>query len=196
MDSRDAIRPILAGLIGIGLIVLVIVLIIKAFAGGGTSAPTNQIDITKYASTPNSSVTLLIDAPTRVNQDHRQVKITVSASGNEMDVIQGYEGSVMTTQSYANNSAAYATFLQTLKLMNFSKGRTSSADYRGYCPTGDRYIFTFYNGENNLFTYWTTSCGSQGTYEGQLNQVLQQFQRQIPDTDFNRLTRNIPIFSS
>lgn len=193
MDSRDAIRPILAGLIGIGLIVLVIVLIIKAFSGGGSPAASSQTDITKYATTPNSSATLLIDTPTGIDQDHRQVKIMVSASGNELDVIQGYEGKVMATQSYANNSAAYAAFLQTLKLMNFARGRTSSIDYRGFCPTGDRYTFTFYNGENDVFTYWATSCGSQGTYEGQLTQVLQQFQRQIPAADFGRLTRSVSL---
>jgi hypothetical protein len=194
MESRDVIRPILVGLVGIGLVVLVIVLIVKAIAGS-PSAPTSQIDITKYASTPNSSVTLLIDGPTDIDQDHRQVRITVSGTQNEIDILQGYQGTVMDHQTYSNNSASFAAFLQTLKLLNFSKGSLSTVDYRGYCPTGERYLYTFNNGENNLFTYWSTSCGGQGTFEGNAANVLQQFEQQIPQADFNQLTNNIPLSS-
>jgi hypothetical protein len=192
MESRDFIRPILAGLVGIGLIVLVIVLIVKALSGA-PSAPTSQVDITKYASTPNASATLLIDGPTNVDQDHRQVKITVSSTENEIDIIQGYQNTVMDSQTYPNNSVAFASFLQALKLMNFSKGKSSNVDYRGYCPTGERYVYTFSNGENDLFTYWSTSCSGQGTFEGSAPGVRVQFVRQIPDSDFGRLTGSIPL---
>jgi hypothetical protein len=192
MESRDIIRPILVGLIGIGLIVLVIVLIVKAISGS-PSAPSSQIDITKYASTPNASVTLLVDSPTSIDQDHRQMKITVTNTQNEIDILQGYQGTIMDTQVYPNNSAAFAAFLQTLKLMNFSKGSASTLDYRGYCPTGDRYIYTFSTGENNLFSYWSTSCGGQGTFQGDASNVLLQISKQIPEADFNRLTNNITL---
>jgi len=134
-----------------------------------------------------------VDAPTGVDQDHRQVKITVSATGNEIDIIRGYQGTVMASQSYANNTAAYSVFLQTLQLMNFTKGKKISENYQGYCPFGERYIFTFNNGTNNVFSYWATSCGGQGSYEGQLQTVLQQFEQQIPETDFNQLTGDIQI---
>ena len=194
MESRDVIRPILVGLVGIGLIVLVIVLIVKAIAGS-PSAPTSQIDITKYATTPNASVSLLIDSPTGIDQDHRQVRITASSTQNEIDILQGYQGTVMDRQTYPSNSAAFSAFLQTLKLMNFSKGSVSSANYQGYCPSGERYLYTFNNGENNLFTYWSTSCGGQGTFQGDAPDVLQQFEQQIPQADFSNLTNNIPINS-
>jgi hypothetical protein len=194
MESRDVIRPILVGLVGIGLIVLVIVLIVKAISGS-PSAPTSQIDITKYATTPNASVSILIDGPTGIDQDHRQVKISVSSTQNEIDIMQGYQGTVMDRQTYTNNSAAFASFLQTLKLLNFSRGSASTVDYRGYCPNGERYLYTFNNGENNLFTYWSTSCGGQGTFEGNAANVLQQFEQQIPQADFSQLTNNIPLSS-
>jgi len=191
MESRDYIRPLLALLVGIGLIVLVIILLIKAFTGA-PSAPTSTINVTNYDNT-SSSATLLIDAPTIVDQDHRQVKITVSGTTNEIDIIQGYQGKVMSSNSYQSNVAAYGAFLQTLQLLNFSKGKVSSASYQGYCPTGDRYILTFSNGSGNLFSYWATSCGGQGTYSGQLGQTIRQFENQIPSTDFSRLTGDIEI---
>ncbi len=193
MESRDIIRPILAGLVGIGLIVLVIVLIIKAFSGGGSGTPSSQIDITKYENTPNASVTVLVDAPTGIDQNHSQVKITVGNSSNQIDIIQGYQGTVVNSQSYPNNSAAFGAFLQTTRLMDFARGRASNVDYRGFCPTGDRYIFTFNDGTKDLFSYWTTSCGGQGTFEGKTPSVLQQFRRQIPENDFEKLTNNISM---
>jgi hypothetical protein len=191
MESRDYIRPFLALLVGIGLIVLVIILLIKAFTGA-PSAPTSNINVTNHDNT-TSSATLLVDAPTGIDQDHRQVKITVSGTSNEIDIIQGYQGKVMDTQSYSNNTAAYGAFLQTLQLLNFSKGKVSSASYEGYCPSGDRYVFTFSNGNGNLFSYWATSCGGQGTYSGQVGGTLQQFMNQIPSADFTQLTNDIDI---
>lgn len=192
MEARNFIRPILAGLVGIGLIVLVIVLIVKAFTGTA-SAPTSQTNITSYANTPGASVSVLIDAPTGIDQDHRQVKISVSATQNEIDIIQGYQGTVINSMTYPNNTASFSVFLQTLNLLNFSKGRVGPSNYQGYCPTGDRYVYDFNNGTNNVFSYWSTSCGGQGTFQGNASQVLQQFSLQIPTTDFNQLTGSIPL---
>lgn len=191
MESSNLLRPLLALLVGIGLIVLVAVLLIKAFSGGA-SAPSSQIDVTKYADSA-SSATLLVDAPTNLDQDHNQVKITVSGTENEINILKGYQGTVSQSKTYTNNTAAYAAFLQTLKLMNFSKGETSNIDYRGYCPTGDRYLLTFNDGNKDLFTYWATSCGGQGTYKGELGPVLVQFRNQINENDFDNLTSNIPL---
>jgi len=192
MEARDVIRPILVGLVAIGLVVLVIVLIVKALVGP-PSAPSSQIDVTSYANTPNASVTLLVDGPTDIDQDHRQVKITVSATQNEIDVMQGYQGNVMANQSFSNNPAAFSAFLQTLKLMGFSKGTVSTTNYQGYCPTGDRYVYTFNNGEKNLFSYWSTSCGGQGTFGGNASQVLGQFRQQIPQSAFDQLTGDVSL---
>lgn len=191
MESSNLLRPLLALLVGIGLIVLVAVLLIKAFSGGA-SGPSSQIDITKYSNVA-SSATLLVDAPTNIDQDHRQVKITVSGTENEIDVLKGYQGTVLQSKTYADNTAAYSAFLQTLKLMNFSKGKTSDTNYQGYCPTGDRYILTFNDGSKNIFSYWATSCGGQGTYQGELGPVLVQFRNQIPADDFDQLTSDIPL---
>lgn len=190
MNWRDYLRPVLAGLVGLGIVVVVIVLIVKLFTGHG--APSTQIDIGQYANTP-ATVTLLADGPTNVDQDHRQIKITVSQTQNEIDIIQGYEGNVMSSNTYPSNSVAFGTFLQSLKLLNFAQGNNdkSLSDYRGYCPTGDRYVFTFNDGQTDRFTYWTTSCGGQGTYKGNRDATLDLFRQQIPQTDYGNLTQNV-----
>ncbi|HUB94111.1 MAG TPA: hypothetical protein VMB52_06430 [Verrucomicrobiae bacterium] len=190
MESRDYLRPLLTGLVAIGLVVLVIVLIIKGFSHP-PEAPGSATDITNYANS-DATVTLLVDGPTSYNDNHYQIKISVSAAQNEIDIIQGYQGVVVNSQTFPNNSAAFAAFLQALNLMNFSKGRQSSEDYRGYCPAGERYIYTFNDGTKNLFSYWSTSCG-QGTFQGKVAPVLQQFSNQIPPDAYDKITSGVPV---
>jgi hypothetical protein len=194
MEGRSLLRIILTGLVGLAIVVLIIVLIGKIFGGGG-SAPKAPVDITRYEDTA-SSVTLFVDgAPTQVDQDHRQVRITVSNSQNQIEVMSGYQGNLISSTTYSSNSTAYGVFLQSLKHMNFSKGLDSKAlaDYRGYCPFGNRYIFTFNDGNVNRFQYWATSCGTTGTYQGQLKNTLHLIKLQIPQSDFSKLTAGVSV---
>lgn len=194
MEGRSLLRVILSALVGLGILILIIVLIVKLFSGGG-SKPAGPIDITKYEDSA-STVTLFIDgAPTQIDQSHRQVRITVSATQNQLEVMQGYQGNLITSNTYSNNSTAYGAFLQSLKLMNFSKGNSDKAlaDYRGYCPFGSRYVFTFNDGQTNRFQYWATSCKGLGTYQGQLTNTLRLIRLQIPQTDFTKLTSGATI---
>lgn len=190
MDVRSGLRTIIAALVGLGIVVLIIVLLVKAiFGGGGPAAPT--VDVGKYANT-NAVATLLVDGPTNVDQDHRQVKITVTGTQNEIDIIQGYQGHVIDSRTYSSNPAAFGAFLQSLKLLDFSKGSASPTDYRGYCPTGDRYMYSFNNGTKDLFSFWSTTC-NQGTFGGNRNAVRALFYAQVPDSDFEQLTGSIPL---
>ena len=190
MNWRDYVRPLLTVLVGLGIFILIIVLIVKLFSGG-KSAPQSQLDVGKYADTA-ATATLLIDAPTNLDQEHYQVKITVSQTQNEIDVMQGYQGNIVDARTYPNNSEAFAAFLQSLKLVNFAKGSPDKIDYRGYCPNGDRYVLTFNDGTTDRFSYWTTSCG-QGTYKGNRPETLELFKRQIAEQDFFHLTDKVTL---
>jgi len=191
MEYRSVIRTVIAALVGVALLVLVIVLIAKAISGitGGSSTPQKQLDITQYAGSGSSAV-LLVDGPTNLDQDHRQVRITVSASQTEVEVLQGYQGTVLDSRTYANNEVAYAVFLHALQLKDFTQGNADpkQADYRGYCPAGDRYIFKFNDGTRDRFTYWTTNCSGEGTFAGNTSAIVSLFRAQIAQQDINRLT--------
>lgn len=191
MDVRNYIRPIIAGLVGLGVVVLIIVLFVKLLTGG-KSQPLHQVDVGKYANT-SATATLTIDAFTNIDQEHHVVKISVSNTQNVIDVMKGYQGSILTSQTYPNNPTAFGVFLQTMKLLNFSRGKSVNVDYRGYCPTGDRYTYEFSDGSTQLFSYWSTSCGGQGSFEGNAGAVRQQFERQIPSAAFSRLTAGTSI---
>jgi len=190
MDLRSALRTIIATLVGIGLVVLIIILLVKAFSGGG--APANEVNVGKYGDT-NATATLLIDGPTNLDQDHRQVRISVSGTQNQIDIISGYQGDIIKSQTYPNNSAAFTVFLQSLQLLGFSKGTRSTIDYRGYCPTGDRYLYSFSDDNSELFSYWSTSCGGQGTFRGNPPAVRSLFEDQVPQRDLVTLTGNTDV---
>ena len=63
---------------------------------------------------------------------------------------------------------------------------TEQNDDRGECALGRRYIFKIINGANTPQRFWSTSCGGEGTFKGNAQDVLQLFDQQIPEQDFRR----------
>lgn len=187
------IRGLLAALVGFGLVVLVVVLLIKAFTGGGSSKPAGITDLTHYAST-NAVAELYIDAPINLNQDHRTIKISVDQTETQIQVMQGYDGDVTKQQTFPNSQSGFAVFLRALQLQNFAKGNSdpAQADERGACPLGDRYIYQFVTGGETKFRYWSTSCGG-GTFQGNNSNVRTLFTRQVNQQVFDQFTGSIPL---
>jgi|SRR5579864_4120891 len=181
-------RYFIGFLIVIGLIVLVFVL----FATGGSKTPPKTTtSLATYAST--ATVTkLTIDGPVEADQTHRQVQITVGQDESTIDIVQGYQDTVLNHASYVNNQDSYNVFLHALDLAGFSKKRsTSNTDERGVCPLGDRYIYEIINGATDIQRTWSTSCGGEGTFGGTPSVIITLFRRQIPDYD--KLTTNVDI---
>lgn len=175
----------------IGLLVILIVLI---FSGGSSpkKVPKTSKTLDSYA-TSGGSVVLTIDGPINAEQNHEQVRITVSGDSATFDHIKGYEGGVADTKSYPNNQDAYTNFLFALEKAGFNLGNTSSSlkDERGFCPLGDRYIFELQQDGEELQRFWATNCGGTKSYLGNVNLTLQLFQNQIPD--YGNLTQNINL---
>ncbi len=173
-------KYIVGFLITIGLIILVIVLIVRG--SGPSGPPKTPIDLTKYSKT-DTTMQLTIDGAINAEQTHRAVRITVGKAQASAAVIQGYQGTIGSQKAYSNNPAAYVNFLRALQIAGFTKGSNDAAvrDERGFCPNGSRFILEIVSGDQNLQHYWTTSCGGQGNFKGNINTVRSLFQNQIPD---------------
>lgn len=175
-------------LASIGLIILVVILIVRAFNSGSTSTQTPLVD---YAST-GYQVSLTVDGPIVSDQQHVAYRITVGESETSIQTLQGYQGTVTAEKDYSNNSDSYAEFLRALDIAGFDKGVTNATteqnDDRGECALGRRYIFKIINGANTPQRFWSTSCGGEGTFKGNTQDVLQLFDQQIPEQDFETLT--------
>lgn len=181
-------RYIIGFIIGLGLIVLLFILIFR----GPSTPPSAQHKLVDYANT--STVMQFVDDYTvNADQTHRRLITTVGRDQTTFTVEQGYQGTVMRTQSYGNNEASYAYFLQALQVAGYTNGDTNAknTDYRGYCPTGRRFIFSIKDGANTIQQFWATSCGGAATFHGKTTTILDLFKLQVPDYD--KLTSDVGL---
>jgi hypothetical protein len=174
-------RYLVGFFVTIGLVVLLIVLL---FSGGSSpkKVTTTGQALGSYADT-DAQVRLTIDGPINDDQDHNQVQITVDRNNAVFNQLQGYDGSVVKTESFPKTSASYAAFLYALEHADFTQGDTSSSltDERGYCPQGSRYVFEIMQDGHDIERFWATSCGGVHTYDGELTTSLILFKAQIPN---------------
>lgn len=178
-SERQHMRYIIGFFITIGLLILLIVLLLS---GGGSPKKTSQKKLEDYAAT-NAQVRVTIDGPVNAASLHEQVRITVDNSNVTFEHIKGYDGDVVDTQVFANTENSYDVFLHALRHAGFSRGNNTASlrDEKGYCPTGDRYIFELIQDDNDIQRYWSTSCGGIKTYLGATGLTLQLFRLQVPN---------------
>jgi hypothetical protein len=141
---------------------------------------------------------MTIDGPVNANQTHYELHMTVGADLSQLNLDQGYQGTVIKSDTYANNPSSYAEFLRALDIAGFSKGNTNQSadnDPRGVCATGDRNIYQIINNNgNDIENFWATTCGGQGTFEGQQQVVISLFIAQMPD--FNSVVSNTDLLAN
>lgn len=186
-------RYITGILIAIGLVVLTIILIVKALGGGGGSSEApRQIDLNSYAST-SAVMQMTIDGPVNADKTHNQIRVTVGRDETTLDILKGYQGNVVSTKTFANNQDSYAQFLHALNVAGFTKGNTDPnlRDERGYCPTGERFIFKAISGDQDVMRWWKSSCG-QGNFRGRSDVIRILFKAQVPD--YTRLTLKTHLY--
>lgn len=177
-------RYIVGLLIAIGLVFIFIVIVARVIFGGGGNGgeeQTKQAALADYKDT-NTVVRLITEGPIVADEDFRQVQIEVGREKNTIDVMHGYRGDVAKHESVPSNANAYGNFLRAIELYGFGSGDgDAESDYRGFCPTGNRYVYQIVEDGRVSKQYWTTSCGDEGTFRGQFDMVNQLFQQQIPN---------------
>lgn len=189
---RDSMRYVIGFAISV---ILVILLIIVLVGGGGNnnkaSTPQSQ-PLESYANS-DAQASETIDGPVTAPQTHDQIKITVDRQQITFQHLKGYNGEVVKQQTYNNTEESYTVFLRSLAVVGFTKGSNDKSlqNEQGYCPSGDRYVFALTDGTNTVQRYWTTTCGSPKTYEGNTAATLDLFQKQVPN--YSDLTTDITL---
>jgi hypothetical protein len=178
----------------IGVLVFIFILIfiiIKLLTGGSSEQKNLPPSLISYANS-DTTVRYVIDNPVQNDASHRDIIVTVGKDAATLTITGGYNGNIVSTQSFTSNPNAYAAFLASLdKSANFTKGSTdtSAQDERGYCATGNRYSYDIVDGDGKRIQhFWSTSCGVK-TFKGDTSVVSQLFRNQIPD--FDQLTADI-----
>ncbi|HVV66789.1 MAG TPA: hypothetical protein VHB72_01805 [Candidatus Saccharimonadales bacterium] len=190
-------RYFIGFLVTIGLLIILVVLLFSGGGGPNSKKPKTTKALTDYASS-NAVVRMTIDGPINADTNHTAVRVTVGKDDATYQQIQGYQGTVVNTQSYANNENAYSNLLYALGHAGFTKGDNNKllANEKGYCPLGKRYVFELLDGNNTVERYWTTSCGSAQprTYKGNTTLTISLFEYQIPD--YFTLTQSLQHLNS
>ncbi|MHB1864923.1 MAG: hypothetical protein ACYCPS_02020 [Candidatus Saccharimonadales bacterium] len=171
---------------------LAILLAILLFTGGHKAAPSNVVSLPSYANT-NAQVKLVQDGPIVAPQNHNTMIITVDQYTANFQLIQGYNGNVISSKIYNNSENSFKNFLYALYYAGFSQGMASNyKNDLGLCSTGDRYDFYLTENGQTLQHYWITGCSSNPkTFNGNFGLTMHLFETQIPD--FNNLTSNANI---
>lgn len=185
-------------LIAFGAVFLLMIIgIILIFSGGGgeQKPPEEQVkSLPEYSSTfAETSMTIRGQI---VGEDlHRRIRITVGQFQRRLDIISGYSGNIIQTQTFANSSAAYAEFLAAINGAGFLLERKvpeAQADPLGKCPLGQLYEFELNDSGEELSYLWSSSCGSNtGTLRGSSGTLQQLFKAQI--TDYSQLTSGVQL---
>ncbi len=175
-------RYIVGFLIGIGLIVLTFILIVRIFSGGGDEARPREINLNSY-STTDTVMRLTMDGPVVADAQHQQIRITVGRDQVLFERFVGYQGDIADTKTYPNNPDAYSEFLKALDVAGYKLGNADGPkDERGFCPTGQRFIYEAIGDGENILRWWQTSCGnSQGNFEGRGVDIRNLYKKQVPE---------------
>lgn len=184
-------RYFIGFLIILGLIILGIILFIRLLFGGNDQPQMKDTEaLTSYAST-RTIMQMEIAGPITADQDHQRVQIDVGTGGNEIRIYKGYQTEVLRRENFHSNPDAYANFLRAIDLLGYTNGDTAEnmADERGFCPGGERYVFSIADGAETKQRFWATSCGKEGSFKGQSDMIVELFQAQIPG--YSDLTENV-----
>jgi len=175
-------------LILVGFIIFLAILL-NLFTGGNKPAPVSTVQVKPLPEYAASDATVSFTTDGIVNGDelHRSIRITISSNQRTLDVLQGYNPSVIQSKSFINNQEAYDVFLRALANSGFLvkiKNSKEPADERGLCPLGFRYILDLNQDGDDLSRLWASSCGSKvGNSAAAIPTVSQLFQNQIPNYD-------------
>ncbi len=169
-------------MVGVVLVVAVLVIaLLLVFRSGSSKPPTTPM--ASYANNPTAQVSMLIDGPVNAPSLHNQVQVVINNTSTTFNVFQGYDSELKANRTFPMSEAAFHVFLRSLEYANYNSGSNNPAlsQASGYCPTGDRYIFSFSVNGVQKQRYWATSCGGTQTYGGNLNLTIQLFQAQVPN---------------
>jgi hypothetical protein len=182
-------RYFIGFLLSIGVVVLAFVLILHIFSGGSSNK--NVQPLINYANT-DTTVQFTELSPLVNDQTYDGFTINIGASESIIQTLQGYNQTITNTQTFNNNETGFADFLGALDLAGFQKGNTSpsKSDSRGYCATGDTYVFQTITSSGTSQRWWWTSC-NEGNFGGNAKRVISLFEQQIPN--FQTITENLAL---
>jgi len=183
---------------------LLIIIVIAAVVGGITwvgrsifnnnSKPKEVNAGQQLLDEPNDQVAvrMSVRGPVNAGENHYSIVMTISYNQRRITTYRGYDGSVIDDEKLSNTQMAMNDFLAALNRAGYMKENSTDEPNQGICATGQLIffeIFEYVRDEQGNVTeelakkLWTTSCDKlNGNFAGMLNNVINLFKAQIPDS--------------
>ena len=183
------------GVFAVILILIIIVVLLFRVTGSDNETEqtvSQQVVLTNYENTP-AVAQWTVQGPVTAEEERRSIVVSVSAQERVFEIIDGYQGSVSSRQTFTNNQAAFKTFLSALQNAGFSSQKESRiTNEQGACPLGRQFIYLLQNGSEQVLRSWGTSFSRRdGSFAGNANTVRTLFQLQIPG--YNDLAEDVNL---
>lgn len=181
---RNSARYILM-FVAVIVLLIVIVLLFTGMNRPNSSSTESKKTPTSLSSYANSDATVsyMVDGVIKGNDQYRAINIIVSKNARTIQILSGYQGSILKSQTTPNNPEAFGQFLAAIQTAGFltERVRPTEANMAGQCPLGNRYIFTATNVADAPTNLWTSSCNlkTSGTWAGNYSTVSKLFNLQI-----------------
>lgn len=120
-------------LIGVVIVIIVMIVLFTSFnRPKSDSSNTTRVEPTTLVSYANTdaTVTYAVDGVIKGNEQYNSIVITVSQTGRTIQVINGYQGQILKSQTTVNNQEAYTQFLAAIQNAGFLKREDKASGYK------------------------------------------------------------------
>ena len=152
---------------------------------GQTDQNVNTSQVALLSTEEGRAVRLTVRGPIVANENFRSYSVIISPSSRDMTTYEGYLDKEINQKKLDNNMKAYTELVYALdkrKMMNGTQLTEQQNDLRGICASGKVYKFETLKDNSVVKSLWTSDCsGSKGSAQGNVNEILDMFLKQIPD---------------
>lgn len=187
MERREAIIKLT---IGISLLFIVIIAIIQLarIAGNITGSSDENIDnqqtelVLGEQNNLLSSVQFVIRGPIIAQEEHLEIRFTISQRTRLLQLINGYDGKVQKSISLPNTSNSYQALLDALEVNGFNEQKSTVGDGpEGICAANQVYFYRIKANGATVNELWAGSCsGGYGNFAGNNTAINYLFKSQFP----------------
>lgn len=171
-------------LISLGVVLLIIFSIVIFNRGGSKTVTTGRkpVSLMSYAPNDSASVQFSVEGPINAIENHRTTTISVSPNTRNVTVYTGYQGQVLTSKTYPNDTKSYSAFLAALNRAAFTKERPLAKGISSVsvCPTASRNHYLIVDNNKDVMDLWSATCVT-GSFAGSVQLTTTLFQAQIPN---------------
>jgi len=148
-----------------------------------SSGQTEEEALLSEYNRPGVNVILEVQGPVVAKEKYNTYRLIVSRTARTMQVIRGYDNSVVKEERLDNTEASFDVFLKSLERAGFDRlsGKFKDQDEKGVCANGRRYIFEIEDDGVEAFRAWKTSCAKESGSSAAPTAVRTLFQKQFPN---------------